>query len=192
MTFQIVDRKHPKRALVEAQIRGVYADVYGAELTDFPDTLVALVDEDGLPTVAAGIRLKEDGFFSENYLARPVEEVLTRIWKRPVRRHQIAEISNLAGCKSGASLRLMQYITQYLRDEGVTWAVFTATQRLRAMLRRTGVPALDVGPARRECVPNPEQWGGYNDAMPRVCAIHDHMVTVRTPADEREPVAALA
>jgi len=192
MLFQIVNRFHPKRDLVEAQIRGVYHREYGARLADFPNTLVALFDEDGFPVCAAGLRVEVDGFFSERYLDDALEATLSRIWKRPVYRENIAEISNLAGCRSGASLVLMQHITHWLREQGITWAVFTATTRLRAMLRRTGVPALDVCAADSARVPDPTQWGTYYETAPRVCAIHDDMVLVRTPDQRHEPLAAFA
>ncbi|MBF0354569.1 MAG: thermostable hemolysin [Alphaproteobacteria bacterium] len=179
MRFEVVDRQHPKRSQVEASIRGVYEKTFGAQLTQLPARLVALFDKSDQPLVAAGIRCIEDGFFSENYTSEPLQDSLSQIWKRPVARQQIAEITNLAGCQSGVAMILVQHIVRLLQGQGVCWAVFTATDRLRAMLRRTGVPALDVCAAEASRVANPEVWGSYYHSAPRVVAIHEDMVQLR-------------
>ena len=64
------------RSVVETFIRNVYATEYGAQLQTFPSRLFALTNEGSEIICAAGVRLQEDGFFSELYLDSPIEQVL--------------------------------------------------------------------------------------------------------------------
>lgn len=183
MPFIKINRAHPLREEAEACIIGIYADQYDATLRSFPNLLVALVDDDGDIACAAGLRFQNEGFFSEAYLDKPIERTLDPLWASAVTREQIGEITSLAGSKPGGCLLLVQHIIDLFRSQGVTWAFFTATERLRAILRRSGVPHLDVAEARIDNVDNPEQWGTYYDSHPRVVAVHDAMLTIVPPAD---------
>jgi len=191
MLFTVVTPGHPLRGKVEAQIRGVYSREYGAAVRAFPETLVALVDADGEPACAAGLRFAADGFFSERYLPRPIDAMLDRLWAGRVAREQIVEITSLAGTRPGACLLLFRNIVEMMRHEGVPWAFFTATDRLRAKLRRSGVPALDLAPAMAELVEDPAAWGSYYETDPRVCAVHDSMLSI-VPAEAGVPAAEAA
>ena len=64
------------RSVAERFIRNVYAIEYGAQLQNFPSRLFALTNERGEIMCAAGVRLQEDGFFSELYLDSPIEQAL--------------------------------------------------------------------------------------------------------------------
>lgn len=188
MQFLNVNPVHPLRQDVEAYIREVYSREYSANLTRFPETLVALLDDRGEISCAAGVRFSEDGFFSERYLARPIESLLDPVWASPVRREQIAEITSLAGTRPGASLILFQFMADFFRERSVSWLFFTATERLRAILRRSGAPVLDLDGADADCVDDPNQWGSYYAANPRVVALHDSMQSLSTP--ENQPLEA--
>lgn len=192
MFFVAMDRDHSLRTAAEEQISEVYYREYGAVLREFPNTLVALHDKDGEIVCAAGLRFAEDSFFSERYLQGAVESILSDIWKRPVTREQVAEVTCLAGRKAGMSLILIQHIVKMCRARGIAWAFFTATDRLRATLRRTGVPVLDVAPTDIRKVPNPSDWGTYYATDPRVVAIHDDMVLLGSRSNRAEGTAALA
>lgn len=181
MQFRSIERDHPLRRRVEDYIHGVYAREYGADLNSFPDLLVALFDKKGEVACAAGIRLSEDGFFSERYLARPIDRILDPLWTAPVRCEQVAEVTSLAGTRPGASLILFKQMASVLREHDVSWVFFTATERLRAILRRSGVPVLDLEAADPGRVDDPEQWGRYYDANPRVVALHDSMQSIDAP-----------
>lgn len=192
MFFAAMNREHPLRAAAEEQISEVYYREYGAVLREFPNTLVALCGEDEEIACAAGLRFAEDSFFSERYLPGAVEDVLSDIWKRPVAREQIAEVTCLAGRRAGMSLILIQHIVKMCRAREIAWAFFTATNRLRATLRRTGVPVLDVAPTDIRKVPNPGDWGTYYATDPRVVAIHDDMVLLGSRAGRAEGTSAFA
>ena len=193
MQFVQIPPSHPLREQAENSIRTVYADQYGAQLESFPNLLVALVDDEGEVSCAAGLRFEADGFFSEIYLDNSIENKLDPLWVSAVTREQIGEITSLAGPKPGACLLLVQHIIGLFRSNGVTWAFFTGTERLRAILRRSGVPHLDLAAARIDDVDNPLQWGTYYESNPRVVAVHDAMLTIVPPAEvARGEVATIA
>ena len=75
----LIDRGHPQRERVESFIAQRFLDVHGARISNFMPTLLALLDEEGNPRAALGVR--DAGFeplFLEYYLDRPVESVLAR------------------------------------------------------------------------------------------------------------------
>lgn len=171
MTLTLADRDHPERARLEQTIRAVFLAEYGAHVPVFPDHLVATLDPQGQPQAVAGLRFAEDGLFSDVYLDGPVEDVLGRALGRKVFRHQIVEFSSLAAAKAGAALPLVGAAIQLCLAEGRAYGLFTATARLRALLRRAGLTAIDLGPARRERVAHPAAWGSYYLHDPRVLVV---------------------
>jgi len=185
---------HPDRAEVEALVRDVYAREYGATIDDFSDLLIALPGEDGGYLAAAGLRIG-DGFFSEIYLERSIEDVLSDHWQPPATRSEIAEVTTLAASHPLASHALMAGITGHLRNHNIRFAFFTVTERLHMMLKRVGVPAQELARATVDKVNNPQDWGLYYATNPRVVAIHDAFVSL--PASQVEhagtntPAAAL-
>lgn len=175
MAFRLVDPRDPLRARVEDAVALVYWRGYGATIESFPHHLVASLDDDGNPTSAAGLRFAGTSFFSECYLDAPIEEVLSRTSGTRVFRSQIVEITTLAAIKPGTSLELVRHIIGFARESQMTWAFFTATERLRALLRRAVVPAMDLVPAEPHRVPDASRWGSYYHTQPRVTAISEAM-----------------
>lgn len=178
ITFEIIDLSHPYRKIVEDMIKGVYLREYNASVTTFADTLVALRGIDGAVLAAAGVRIGNN-FFSEIYLDQPIEACLAEYWSGPVSRNEVAEVTTLASLHPKAVSRLFVEIIHYMRDGGANWAFFTVTERLRMMLKRMGVTALDLGradPAR--IAGNLAQWGTYYVTNPTIIAIHDTMAFI--------------
>ncbi|HUJ96774.1 MAG TPA: thermostable hemolysin [Stellaceae bacterium] len=175
----VVAPSHALRARVEACIRTVYEQAFGVCNPLLADTLVALVDEQDQPLCAAGLRTAVDGFFSESYLDGPIEDVLTDRTGRPVPRRAIFEVSTLAGRSTDISPEFLRRIAALGMCAGFLWSFFTATAHLRKLLRRLGMPVLELAPAELERVPDPARWGTYYAHSPRVCA-----VGAPWPADE--------
>jgi hypothetical protein len=84
------------RRVVETFIRNVYAAEYGAQLQTFPPRLFALTNERAEIMCAAGVRLQEDGFFSEIYLDSSIEQELCTASKRTITRNEIFEVTTFA------------------------------------------------------------------------------------------------
>jgi len=175
--FQIVEPDHPLRPEVEAAIRFAYHRDHGAHLNDFPHWLVAMTDGGGV-VGAASLRFASDGFFSECYLDQPLEQAVARMGDGGGRseRHLLAEVGNLAATRPGEVRSLIGGIVRLLRDLGMDWAVFTATARLRALLRHGGMPLIELGRADPARLPNADVWGRYYRQDPRVMLIGAHML----------------
>lgn len=173
----LITKDHPARRDVESLIATVYAREYGATVKDFADLLIALPAPGGGFQAAAGLRLS-DGFFSEVYLDRPIEQVLSDHWQPPATRAEIAEVTTLAATHPRSSHALISGIIGYLRGQGVRFAFFTVTERLHMMLKRVGVPAQLLAVAKAERVANAADWGLYYATNPRVVAIHDAFVSM--------------
>ncbi|MFG5409585.1 thermostable hemolysin [Piscinibacter sakaiensis] len=86
----------PGRAEVEAFVAAVFSERYGAELRQFAPMLAARRDEGGALVAAAGWRVADAGpLFLEQYLSRPVEELLG------APRGRIVEVGHLAAAQAG-------------------------------------------------------------------------------------------
>ena len=168
----LLEPSAPQRPAVEQAIRSVFAEEYGARVSALPRTLAALLDSHGAVLSATGLRFEQDGFFSEHYRDEPVERLLSRCAGTAVDRSQVVEIGSMAGFRPATSLILVDMVARRCLDEGVTWAIFTATDRLRALLRRSRIATIDLVAASRDRVPDPDHWGGYYLHDPRVVAVN--------------------
>jgi hypothetical protein len=181
MNLILADRDHPQRALLERTVRAVFQSEYGAHVPAFPNRLVASLDGDGLPLAVAGLRFAEDGLFSETYLDVPAEAALAAQLGRAVPRTQIVEFSSLAATRGGAALPLVAAAIRLCLAAGCSHGLFTATNRLRALLRRAGLVSVDLGPARPERLADADQWGSYYLHDPRVLAVSAETLTTLRP-----------
>jgi len=171
--FVMVSRFDRLRAGVEDAIRTVYAKRYGALLSSFAHTIVAELNSSGRFECAAGIRFAHEALFSERYFDLPMERVLQAQLGRDIRREHIVEVSHLAGVNPGRSVGFVRNIIELLQSLEVEWAIFTATKPLRMLLRRSGLPMLELGCAQRSRVGDPAIWGRYFDYDPRIMAVGD-------------------
>jgi hypothetical protein len=110
--------------------------------------------------------------FLENYLDRPVEQLLAAKLQRPVVRSRLVEVGNLAVTTPGGGRWLITALTAYLSTTGSEWALFTIGPALYNAFTRLGLELIDLAPAKREDLPLEEQpcWGSYYDQKPRVMA----------------------
>jgi len=171
--FKIILPGHPLRRATEKLVKSVYATQYGANISTFPDLLVALVNADGKPYCAAGLRVGLRDCFSETYLDDTIQNVISNSIREQVCRENILEVANLASVRMGASFVLMREIIAYGRERGIRFCVFTATQRLRRVLKATRIPLLEMSRADKSRVSNPDDWGSYYESNPWVCALDD-------------------
>ncbi|HLO77069.1 MAG TPA: thermostable hemolysin [Magnetospirillum sp.] len=171
MTLIMADRNHPLRGLLERTVGEVFHAEFGARVPCFPNRLVASLTGDGAPQAVAGLRFAEDGFFSEAYLDTPIETALTAAIGRPVARGGVVEFSSLAAPRPGAAMPLIGWAIRLSLAHGGSVGLFTATRRLRTLLRRTGLECLDLGPARPERLADASPWGSYYLHDPRVMAV---------------------
>ena len=172
MHLVLLEPSHPLRSGVEQAIRTVFAAEYGAKVEALPRILAALFDDRGTLLSATGLRFAQDGFFSEHYLDEPVDRLLSRQAGKRVRRSQVVEIGSMAGFRPATSLLLVDLVARRCLDDGLSWAIFTATNRLRALLRRSRIATIDLVAAARDRVPDPDRWGSYYLHDPRVVGVN--------------------
>ena len=171
--IRVHERGDPHRRGVEAFIQAVYDQRFGAQLTDFAPTLVALWEGNNL-VAAAGYRSAATGpLFLERYLAQPVDRMLQDQTANGPARRQIVEVGHLAAMRAGEGRRLVLMLGPHLGEHGYEWVVSTFTGRLRQLLRRIGIVPLTLGvadPARLG--DDARHWGSYYDHSPLVLAGH--------------------
>ena len=162
-----------KRAEIERFIQNCFSLAYGAEVRQFLPTLMSLRSDGGELLGALGLRAaKEEALFLEQYLDRPVEQLLAARISRPVDRSGIVEVGNLAVSGAGGGRWLITALTAYLQASRTKWVVFTAGPVLSNAFRRLGMAPIDLGPADPARLKEEERaaWGRYYDQSPRVMA----------------------
>lgn len=160
------------RAEVEAFIRGVYRERYGADVRQFAPVLVSLHDEAGELVAAAGYRAAEGGpLFLERYLQAPVETLLADERDARPSRSRIVEVGHLAAGRAGEGRRLILLLGPHLAAQGFQWVVSTLTAELRSLFVRLGIAPLALGVADPGVLGEDAVcWGRYYDHRPVVLA----------------------
>ena len=173
MAFRFVPCGDRLRPLVEAHVQAVYSRTYGAVIRSFAPLMAADFNDAGFIRCAAGIRLADDGFFSECYVDNALEDILSHVTGEAVGRNRIIEVTNLASGSACSSTPLIENVIAFARQIGTDWAVFTITPRLKRLLFRMKLPIFVLSPANPSRVANPEDWGRYYETLPLVAAMQD-------------------
>jgi hypothetical protein len=159
------------RGIVETFIRNVYSAEYGAQLQTFPSRLFALTNAGSEIICAAGVRLQEDGFFSEHYLNSPIEQALSTASERIITRSEIFEVTTFASRAPHATMQFITSLGLFGELNGFAWSFFTLTQRLHRLVERMGHPLTHLADADFRRIPDHQRWGTYYASQPKVFAI---------------------
>jgi hypothetical protein len=159
------------REVAEKFIRNVYAAEYGAQLQTFPSRIFALLNERGEIVCAAGVRLQDDGFFSERYLDSPIEQALGAASNRTITRGEIFEVTTFASRAPRATMAFIESVGSFGETNGFVWSFFTLTRRLHRLVERLGHPLIHLADADYRRIPDHERWGTYYASEPKVFAI---------------------
>jgi hypothetical protein len=174
ITAHTVTKESPCRRDVEAFIHAVFEVGYGANVTEFMPTLVALRDENGVLMAAFGMRsANKEKLFLEQYLDMPVEQLLTEGLGKPITRNEITCIGNLAVSNPRNAGVLIAHVIQHSLDIGIKWCVATAHHSLQNGLIKGGrdVYPLHIADKARLSAEEQAVWGNYYDNLPQVVAI---------------------
>ncbi|MCG6965586.1 MAG: thermostable hemolysin [Chromatiaceae bacterium] len=170
------------RTEAEAFVSAAFRTAYGALITHFMPTLLTLRHDSGRLLAVLGLRNPgSQPLFLEQYLERPIEQVLSAAAATPVDRGALVEVGNFAVGTAGGGRWLITALTAYLYSAGKTWAVFTCGPELRNAFRRLGVDLIELAVADGDCLNDQERqrWGSYYAQQPRVMAAnvaHSHQV----------------
>lgn len=169
--FLVVGPGHPRRAVVEGFIAGIYGRHYDARITHWSPWLVALFRRDR-PIAAAGYRRAGEPLYLERYLDAPIEDTISAIHRgRIIERHSIVEVGHFASTYPGDGRRLLRPLARHLATLDCSWVTFTATRELRTLFTHFGLVAPSLGradPARLGA--SAGTWGRYFDHKPIVLA----------------------
>lgn len=176
-------------------VREAYRKNYGAEHPAVARRLLCRQTTSGDISCVAGLRLAEDGFFSEQYLSQPAEAALSAATGRHLHRDDIFEVSTLVSRAPRELAEFIDDIIAFGADQGLSWCFFTLTDRLSQLVARRGLSPIylaDADPAR---VAHPEGWGRYYETRPKVygvCGVQ--MLRARAPhlAGRARPAAGKA
>jgi hypothetical protein len=158
------------RQEIEQFIHSRYAETYDADISHFLPWLLASWREGEVAGVL-GLRPGQSGrFFVENYLAQPMEAVLSERLGETVSRASLIETGNLAGTR-GSSQLLFIVLTEVLYRAGFRWVTFTATAQVSALLQRLGfAPQALCEADPRSLGEHASAWGSYYANRPWVVA----------------------
>jgi len=174
ITAHTVAKDAPCRNEVEAFIAAVFRVTYGATITEFMPTLLALRDANGILMAAFGMRkAAEEKLFLEQYIDIPIEQLLTEKLGKPIRREEVTCIGNLAVSNPRNAGVLIAHVIQHSLDIGIQWCVATAHHSLQNGLIKGGRDVYPLHQADKMRLPAEQQalWGSYYDHMPQVVAI---------------------
>jgi len=174
ITAHTVSKTASCRREVEAFIHAVFKVSYGANVTAFMPTLVALRDENGVLMAAFGLRAAaEEPLFLEQYIDMPIETLLTEGLGKTITRNEITCIGNLAVSNPRNAGVLIAHIIKYSLELGIKWGVATAHHSLQNGLVKGGRDVYPLHLADKTRLSPEEQsvWGSYYDQMPQVVAI---------------------
>ncbi|MDQ0505332.1 thermostable hemolysin [Xanthobacter agilis] len=178
-TVHIAEPADADRADAEAFIQDIYGREYGARIAQFAPRILCRTGPEGDLRCVAGLRLPDDGFFSEGYLDEPVEAALTRAAGRRVRRDDVFEVTTLASRSPREIAAFVDDIIAFGADHGLSWCFFTLTRRLSLLIQRlhlAPIPLADADPAR---IADAAAWGRYYATEPKVFGVCG--VTMRHP-----------
>jgi hypothetical protein len=162
-----------KRDEVERFIHNCFQNAYGADVRHFMPALMSLRNDEGALLGALGLRAaRDEQLFLEQYLDRPVEQVLSSHINRPIDRDGIVEVGNLAVAAAGGGRWLITALTAYLQASHGKWVVFTVGPVLCNAFRRMGMRPIELGVAdpARLSADEYASWGSYYEQEPRVMA----------------------
>lgn len=172
--LQLAENSELDRDAVSQFIRTRFVRDYGAHLTHLMPRLFSITRPDGAMLAAFGLReAAEEKLFMECYLDEPIEQRLSHVARRPVRRESIIEVGNLAA-EAGGARAMIAALTAHLHAAGFEWVTFTGVAALRSAFRRLGLDPFEIAEARPERLGEAERraWGRYFEAKPIVMAGH--------------------
>ena len=169
-SFRVYTEPDPGRACVEAYIHRQFSSCFGANVKQFMPYILTL-EKKGAISAAIGFRLAEKHtLFLEQYLTKPVEQMVSETISAPVKRTSIVEIGNLAASRPGQTKQLFMLLALLLESMGYAWVVCNTTPQIRNTFKRMGFEYLTLQrTSSRSLQQDANLWGSYYSHDPRLC-----------------------
>lgn len=156
-----------------AHIRQSYRTTFDATIETRPPRLVVTLARNGEISCAAGIRCNDEGFFSQQYLDAPVDELIAQNSGVAVELSGVLEVGGFACATPFAAYPTLRAVFEWGRSQGIGWGLFTATEEVRRLIRRARITPVLLARADATRVADPTLWGSYYAHDPWVCAFRD-------------------
>ena len=167
MRVTLIPRDHDLRPAAEQLIAEVYALHYAARITTFPDTLVAMIGDDGAHPAPPACALPPTVSSRKSIWTRRSMPCCRRCaTPRSAARRSSRSPRWRAARRTWSGLFLRKIIACG-EAAGFEWAFFTATAPLKALLERMGLPLVPLADGDRSRVANPDDWGSYYALAPQ-------------------------
>ena len=160
-----------EKAEVDNYVKQRFAEVYNATVGTFEPYILSTSNDKGVSaTIGFQPAATKKPLFLENYLTSTIEETLSIVLNKDVKRQQIVEVGNLSSSDKGGASRILFILSvAILHQAGFKWVTFTATnqvQRLLGKLNLTTAPICEADPAK--LADRGESWGSYYADRPQV------------------------
>lgn len=167
-----VDEAHPLRSQCELFVQDRFRAIYAAEIYQFMPVFVAVFDCNMHCQAVVGIRLAATHtLFLEQYLDKPIEQMINDKTGRVFTREQVIEVGNLSGIHHGSSRLIIGFLTWILAQNHFKWVSFTGHHHLINSFKKLGLSLLDLRDADPERLEDGyEHWGSYYSHHPHVFA----------------------
>lgn len=171
-TFDVFLPESPERHRVTQYIADQFKAAHEARIHDFMPLLLSMRCQGQLKAVSGVRPAAGHELFLEQYLGKPVEEVLSQLRAIPVERRKIMEVGNLVATQSGASQLVFLLLTALLHRCDFEWVVFTGTPVVIRGLERLGFRLEKLGDADPSKLTSSKlaDWGHYYEQRPQVVA----------------------
>lgn len=111
----------------------------------------------------------KESFFIEQYLDKPLENLMSETVGSKICRADVAEIETLATGDKGLSRLTMIGLTGIIKSRGVRYIAFSGNKTVRNILESIGIPLHFLAKASPEKLEGGvEEWGSYYESEPEV------------------------
>ncbi len=167
LALQLAAGKHLPAA--QHFIAQIFNQAYSARVSHFLPFLLTLQQNHRLQAALGLSPAAHQPLFLEQYLNKPIENILAGRLARPIDRARIMEVGNLASRGAGSARLLFIMLNAWLAETGYEWCVFTATAQVRHMFRRLGITLTPLANAHASRLESGQQeWGSYYQQQPQV------------------------
>jgi len=168
--IELQDPDDAGRPALESFVHSTFKRAYGADVRHYLPRLMSLTNHQNELIAAIGFHAAQnDPLFLEQYLDKPIEEVIGNKFDCNVQRRKIMEVGNLAIATAGGARGLILALTSYIKGAGFDWVVFTAVPSLINSFKKMGLELSPLVEARKDrLVADKDQWGSYYDVKPMV------------------------
>ncbi len=168
-SFHWHDKSSTNRLEIESYIANKFHLEYDANVCTFAPLLLSMHCQQDL-SAAVGIRpALSTPLFIEQYLDTNIEKCIQSPDIKPVKRHEIVEISNLVTTRRGASQLLFIVLGSVMYEAGYRWLVFSATDKVERITRKFPFPVQILASSNPDSLGDrATEWGRYYETNPRV------------------------